>query len=480
MMKKILDDFVDKLDEHIKLYSQNYLKEIKEYNSKSGNEAYVCNERLLATESNNFIKKYINDNGVNVLVSCSEFPIHINKANKNNLDDLKKEVSYNKVTSKWDTCFVDGYFKYISNGENKHAFVEYKLQNKFIYGDLATDFLKYKLYTQNFNANSLFCYIIFKKEENYPSILGKEKSCYLEKNIDSSGIFDSNVYLYNGNSSEIKKENIEILPELVTKMNRFSKYSSELTELQNIQIEEIDDKKKVYLDLLPKFNSRVIKSSLINENYDFIHDLWVKANEIGIFEEIINGEELDDILLLSDLLKWAAQKYNVIDSQISDADRFSAEQTGVRGSSYASLNLLAMLDYFGDVFNIPSKKPDYKQKSIGKGANKKVLHYKETADKRKEKLKSKFSEKSELLKLCYVLLIYLIQVYNILYEIDPNTHQIKEEKNISKLLKLEEELQEIYNKVIKLLGFKKKIKIKDIKDEYPLRDLFNFIYEIYK
>ena len=87
-MKKILDDFVDKLDDHIKSYSQNYLNEIEEYNIKSGNKAYVCNERLLAAESNAFINNYLNDNGVNVLVNCSEFPIHINKANKNNLQLL--------------------------------------------------------------------------------------------------------------------------------------------------------------------------------------------------------------------------------------------------------------------------------------------------------------------------------------------------------------------------------------------------------
>ena len=474
-----MNRFVDELDEHMKLFSKKYLREIEEY-KKSGNNTYICYERLLSNEVNNFIANYIdNIKNVDLLLSVSEFPIKIN--NEKNLANLKKEVDINNLKHTWDVCFVDGYFKCLINGENKHFFVEYKLQNNFIYADLATDFLKYKLYTQHFTSDSIFVYVIFKKEENYPSVLNRGNKYYLlPKEIARDTLYDSNIYIYNEKNYTLHDEKIKKLPELVKKMNQFSKYSSELIELKENEIEDVAESAIVYLNFLPKFNSRVVKSHLINFNYRFIFSLWNNAKSKGLFNLFIIEEKNKGIEYIKKITDEASKNYSNIDLTISNEDRYNAEKNGIRGSSYASLNLLAFLEFFGETYDVQFDKPDYRSKYIGKGSNKKELKYQETANFRKQKLKQTIKSDKDLLDISYPILNFLVKVYNILYVIDEEKNEIIEEKTISKLLKLEEELQDIYNKVAKLLGMKKKIKIKDIKDDGLLKELFYCIYERYK
>lgn len=486
-MNSLLVKLIDDLDFDIKIFSKKFNIEMYDYNNGSTNKAYLCYERMLSIVSNNCLAKHLElMSDYQLLFYVSELPIKINSAFNENIDDLKNEVGYYKKTPTWDYCVVDGYFKLRQNENIYHAFIEYKLQNIFVYADLATDYLKYKLYTYEAKINSFFAYIIFNKDEDYPSIIDvSNKYCLLNKTISKGELENSKIYIYENNGVTEKDDNYEQLIKTSKIMDSFTKYGAELLKVRNDGVEELNDKSKMLLDILPKFNSKVVKSSLIYKNYNFISVLWNKSNEQEIFKGFLpNNENLDEIQKI--LLKGS--NYNhFIDETITSEDRLIAETNGIRGSSYASLNLLALLDFFNQIFKIDSIKPNYGYKYIGKGRNKKLFNYQDTADNRIEKLFSYYGKKfnKETLKeTCFALMYFIKNLYSILYDVDEINNQITGEKNISKLLKLEENIQETCNKVLKLIGYSHKINIKDLilqktLDE-ALKELFYYIFSLYK
>lgn len=72
------------------------------------------------------------------------------------------------------------------------------MQNDFEFIDLATDFLKYKLYTDKNNENTIFIYVIFDKNENYPTILNgdTEQFLYIKDIIRETQFKEKKVFIY--------------------------------------------------------------------------------------------------------------------------------------------------------------------------------------------------------------------------------------------------------------------------------------------
>ena len=485
-MSSLLIKLIDDLDLELKFFAKKFNIQMYDYNNLSTNKSYLYYERMLSIECKNYLAKHLKlIPEYQLLFYVSELPIKINSAFKENIEDLKNEVGFYRKTPRWDYCVVDGYFKLKQNEDIYHTFMEYKLQNMFVYADLATDYLKYKLYTYNAKMNSFFVYIIFNKDKEYPSIIDdSNKYCLLNKLISKSTLDNSRVYIYKSNSDIEKKGNYDQLIKTSKIMDSFSRFGAELLKVRNDGVEELDDKSKMLLDILPKFNSKVIKSSLIYKNYNYISILWDKCKEQEIFKDFyLNYENLEEIQTF--LIKGS--KYNfIIDETITSEDRMIAETNGIRGSSYASLNLLALLDFFNQTFKIASIKPNYGHKYIGKGKNKKMFNYQDTADKRMEKLSSNYKktfDKKTLKETSFALLYFIKNLYSILYEIDEANKQIISEKNISKLIKLEENIQDTCNKVLKLIGYSHRINIKDLimqnSLDKALQELFYYIFSLY-
>ena len=233
-MENYINNLVENLDDFLKDTASIFMNEVDEYNAHSGNYSYFASERMLSDLSNNYLASLFFENQkINLKLAVSEFPINIIDP-KSKLSIVSSEVGGNKSGASWNKCFVDGYFKIENNGENYHLFLEYKMQNVFNYVDLATDYLKYKLYTYKCGLKTIFGYIIFKKENNYPSIIenSNKKFCYLKKNISSQDIYDTRVYIYDENNV-VSDDNIVKLPELVKSMDKFSKYGSDLIDINN-------------------------------------------------------------------------------------------------------------------------------------------------------------------------------------------------------------------------------------------------------
>ena len=195
-MDKYINSLIDDLDEFLKCSSVDFENEVREYNTNSENHAYFASERMLSNLSNHYLSSLLMEkHNFNIKLALSEFPINIlNSSSKLNVVSSETaEVDLKNI--KWNRCYVDGYFKIETDEENYHIFLEYKMQNIFDYIDLAKDYLKYKLYTYNCNLNTIFGYVIFKKEDNYPSIIENtnKKFCYLKKNISPQDIYDTRI-----------------------------------------------------------------------------------------------------------------------------------------------------------------------------------------------------------------------------------------------------------------------------------------------
>ena len=144
-MNSFLMKLIDDLDFDINFFSKKFNVQMNDYNNASTNKAYLLYERMLSIECNNYLANHLKlIPEYQLLFYVSELPIKINSAFKEKIEDLKNEVGFYRKIPSWDYCVVDGYFKLKQNEYIYHAFIEYKLQNMFVYADLATDYLKYK------------------------------------------------------------------------------------------------------------------------------------------------------------------------------------------------------------------------------------------------------------------------------------------------------------------------------------------------
>lgn len=366
-------------------------------------------------------------------------------------------------------CVVDGYFKIdkFINDKTKHIFVEYKMQDNFEFIDLATDFLKYKLYTDKNNEDTIFIYVIFDKKENYPSILNEdaEQYLYIKDIIRETQLKEKKVFIYQPDSSkqldaeQTKKveETLKVLDDLKLVKDKYITVLAKTTKLSKTSHEEL------ILSYLSKYNSLVIKSSIIKRNYKFIKHLWDEANRMNLFNDIHKVFDLDNKEQLTvDLILKEGSHYNYyFEETINLVDKIEAEENGIRGGYYSSLNLIALLDYLSDFFNIKCDKPDYGYKIFGRSNSKKQKHdYQKTADNQKRKIDEKYKndpdKNKKFLKLLYSLTYYIIEVYPILFEINTD-FEIVAPTNLNLLEKLDEEMRKLLHNIARLIEVKLKI-----------------------
>lgn len=190
---------IDYIDLNIKSFSNDFKNVSHEFDLLFKNQANILYERTLSVEANNCIKKFFleeNKNGLDIAVS--EFNVRL--IDQPDKIEEKKFLNEVKLESrpKWNNCYFDGYFltnNFILEGKI-HVFVEYKLKNEFDYGELAKDFLKFKIFTKNCDLNKLFVFIIFEKNCDYPTIKSENNNFYiLNSNMSSENLSESRVYI---------------------------------------------------------------------------------------------------------------------------------------------------------------------------------------------------------------------------------------------------------------------------------------------
>lgn len=467
-----INEVINKIDLEIKQYTEKFLTEKMAIEESTSNHASILFERTLSSTVNYFLFNYFKQlYGDNLKICVNEFKIEIKndingeKRKKHRVDvDLK-----NDPKQRWNYCIVDGYFKIdkFVDDSTKHIFIEYKMQDDFEFIDLATDFLKYKLYTDKNKENTIFIYVIFDKKENYPTILNgdTEQFLYIKDIIRETQFKEKKVFIYQSDvnnpldAEQTKKveETLKVLDDLTLVKDQYIDVLAKTTKQSKTNHEEL------ILSYLPKYNSLVIKSSIIKRNYKFIKHLWDEANKMNLFKDIHQSFDLDNKDQLSiDLILKEGSHYNYyFEETINLSDKIEAEENGIRGGYYSSLNLIALLDYLSDFFNIKCDKPEYGYKIFGRSNSKKQKHdYQKTADNQKNKIEEIYKNdpdrNKKFLKLLYSLTYYIIEVYPILFEINTDL-EVVSPTNLNLLEKLDEEMRKLLHNIAKLIEVKLKI-----------------------
>ena len=469
-----IDPAIIHLDNEIKKYAATFSVEKIAFDKLTSNIAFLSNERTVSTFCNDTFNAYIVGKGFSVELFANEFSILIkNGINIPTFNQLITDV-YKcdpKRDKPWNRCYVDGYFKidnFLKEGETTHVFAEYKMDNSFVYLDLATDYLKYKVITYANELGTTFVYTILKKQENYPSILSVSAPHYefIGKTISPSSVSGTKqVYIYNPVSSPVgqTKPSITELERAVELMCNIVTISDEIDELKAKCLKKIPDEKLIFINKMRAFNSKVVKSKCLKSHYGFIKDLWNKCSEKKIFDNLSDiFSDCEKPLNPETIIEEGSRyKTNFGHKYTNEASK-AAIENGLWANPNISLITVIFLDYFNERFDIGALNPVYKDRTIGKGKNQETIFAINTVSKYKEFFKKNYAFDDgdrRLKKLAYSVMYYIVNTFEIIYDIDKNENKALDYKEEFRYYLALEKLQTSLNGAMRELKFDKNKKI---------------------
>ena len=457
------------LDNEIKQYAVVFNTEKQDFNNLTQNISYIENERTIAFYTNHRINDFLIRQGYHVPLFANEFSIKINNGLDNSLfKTLISEVAKAKQVVPWKRCYVDGYFKitnFIYENSVSHLFVEYKMDNKFVYLDLANDYLKYKAITYVNDSGTIFVYAIFKRRANYPSILSASAPHYefIGKNISSASVSGTKrvyIYLPGNQISPPRNRTTTELETAVEVMNNVTSLSDKIDALRETAFSRIENDKLVFVNLMKIFNSKVAKSHTLRRYYWFIKQLWDKCKEVDFFDDLETIFSDCEGPLTPELIIKEGSFYKLnLGSNFTLEAKKNAIHNGLRTSTNVSLFIVAVLDYFNKRFGLGIETPDYGVIPIGRGKNKDNVPLSDTIEMFNNRLSQNYGTNEEgnrrLKKLSYSLMYYIVHLFEVIYDIDENNH-INGYNNDFEYYQVLEKLQEPLNYAMKKLGYKNK------------------------
>lgn len=497
-----LKNIIADIDNDIRTYAGNFSSIGIGFNTKFQNNMFITNERTIAAFANLKIKEKLSSfPSVSLDLAVNEFPIEILKKptaaqTTSILSETDLPISKMK---KWHKCYVDGCF--IGNNifypKTNYLFVEYKMNNTFVFSDLATDYLKYKLYTFNDRSNTIFCYVICEKKCNYPSILTSGMPDYflLTNTITPQSVTRKNVYIYTpsyedktirNNDLLIGNSNRDIL-EIYEFYSDISDNCDEIYQIGEEQFKKDSERDSLILSISKDYNKKIICSSLIQKNYPYIANVYEKLKALykNEFEEFSQIENFDE-QRLRNFFSDGGEYRSFFDNNFSIDKKYEAMNDGLRASSYSSLNLLVLIDYFCEKKNISTEeKVILPNTTIGKGNNKKDIDYEEVRNNIKKRL-NEYYEKSlnttdKLFFMARKNIYFIRTIYPLLFEIDEDSNKIIGWLNNRRIHDLLDEIQVKINKIIAKTNYHEKIIVDDINDDLSkkLMELFGHIVSKY-
>lgn len=449
MMEKI-DELIEGLDEYIKKYSETFATSkaslVKDFKITTN----CAIERTMAIVANSYIREYLSKYS-QLYFHADEIQIRFDTISRN-IDKFKKEVGDEVDKEYWSNCYVDGYFEYAYNKMKINMFVEYKMESKFTFVKLATDFLKYKLYTQHNGADSIFAYIVFDKKETYPSIIDPNlnKYIFLDEYI-SKDLPLSKCYFFmnNGEISELIPS-VENTFQLRNSLDYLEKISNECDKLEEFDgFDMYNDFQKIFIDSISKFNTNVFDANILKENYNYlleVYDVAIEENIFSGFEKIINFEH-DNFKadVLRDFVEESCKYKDNMINKLVEEEKYEAVTKGFNVGTRISLFIVMLIDYFvkkhGLSLNTHSNFYDEGVKVNGKMKKIDVKEHIEPVV--FDKIKERYSKKELSDKFdghIFGVLYFLKNTYPLVYHIDENNKVISISKT-KKILKIIENIQ---------------------------------------
>lgn len=471
-----LVEIIKRIDDEILIFNKSFstLSNNFKINYDDSTSISIFNERTMSYLCNNLIVNVLKDYKYNVKICVNELYIKLEKKIKKEiLNELCKEIGYIEPKTKLNKFYVDG-FLLIENlyfeGDN-FLFLEYKMNSKFIFSDLALDFLKFKVYTYYNDKNSIFVYSIFSKDTRYPTILNScdKKYCLLKKTISESEIKENKIFVYLNNSNnlnEISKKDIfdnsydsnsEIykIDGLYSSFDNINKIGEEVEKLGDLNDLVFNEEEKLLLEISKNFNNKVINSSLVKCNYKFIDEIYKKIVESRKNDPIIQMNSLTEFkrIMQDRSVYWKNYLGNLTENQKNDAYK-----NGLRVSTYNSLFLLNLLDYYVEKKQMSiNTKPIYFTRILKSGRRRSTLDYEEVSKEIKNKLNKYYYKEdnlNNLMNLAESLCVFISKYYHAFYVIDDES-KVVDKKPKRKFQECGEALKENVNKICALLNCSK-------------------------
>ena len=228
--------FIISIDSQLKNYSLLFDASKTDFKKVFDNTPYITFERTLSSYSNFLIYKEFKKYGISFKLLVNEFAVNLENGIKISTVYKGKTIKDFKDWTKY--CVVDGYFEPVGLATSKQnitkIFVEYKLQHKFEFVDLAKDFIKYKIITHNNELNTAFSYVVFDKNELYPTILSSSPHYVLMNSDIAKPTFKTNKRVYLYLPCGTTKVSLEDLTKTMDNIEEFQKYAT-LAEGENIK-----------------------------------------------------------------------------------------------------------------------------------------------------------------------------------------------------------------------------------------------------
>lgn len=486
--KPSLISLIEKLDNSINEYAKLFSSVGIDFKNKFNNDMLITNERTVASFTNLKIKEFFESSpDIKLTLAVNEFPIEI----RTKIMPTEEEKLINETSlplskrRKWKRCYIDGFFvgdNIYYQGTN-YLFIEYKMNNTFVFSDLATDYLKYKLYTYNDKSQTIFCYAIFDKKKNYPSLLSHGKAEYflIDNKITSATIQEKNVYLYLSNNMN-HNQSFDELKKIYELYEGVSDCSNKINMIGEENFVQNSSKENDILAVLKRFNKKIICSSLIRLNYSYICEIYdYLTNNFKDEFEYISSLEGDDFL---NFFNDGATYRSFFDNYFVFQDKVDAFENGLRASSFASFNIILLFDYFCELNNIETKNhANYPTVVIGRGNAKKKIDFSEVAENKKDALRNYYKKdinESNLFSLTKKIIYFICLVYPIMFEIDKDNNVIDYLPN-RKIHDLLSDIQSKIKQIVKTSNYEKRIEINDISSNVSnqLLQLFGHIVNRY-
>ncbi|MCQ2794173.1 MAG: hypothetical protein MJ207_02260 [Bacilli bacterium] len=427
MIKIDIDEFIKDINNNIKNYATDYERVGIDFKTITQNQINILYERTLSSITNYFIYTEFQKLKTNVELWANETKILFeNGINAFDFSDLKKEVGLKSKSKSYremwkNYCVPDGLF--VINDimyEPFYLFVEYKLNQDLVYIDLALDYLKYKAYTYKSRLKSAFAFVIFDKNEKYPTIISSSPPYFqiLNKTISPSMDMEKRVCIYK--NLEIKDDDSDF------DFNELSDSIQQFTELSTLSSDILcyEDKigliadDNIFINSMEKFNKRIINAQIIRDNYSYIVAMWNACEKNKVFDDIYKDfdlnfkEELTDEKIIDEGSHYSA----CFDESINLKARVRAMEDGIRGSSYASFNVIVLIDYFNNYFGIDKTIiPMYGKTKIGRNIKEKEeIDFNKTAMAQKAKIDRHYGNDlqkgKKIRKLTYALMYYIKKI----------------------------------------------------------------------
>lgn len=420
-MEDIINKIINELERKIEILNNKSVDLDKKISTPFAFSINFNNERTIATFMLGFIVSELEKLNLSDIIFYNEFDITMdNSLTETEQRDLLEEIE--DVTKKESPIkkYIPDNYIYITTKDNKtyHLFIEYKINNKLNYIKLANDFLKFKIYTRNFQENVVFIYVVLKPIDNKKTVtlknsLGTVEYQILNKIIEKKNIdTDKSVFIFESIDFALNYQTSNLIEESV---NRIDESIYRLLELEYDGSYNFEYNDSHYIKMMGKFGPNVISSEYLRRKYIKIRTLHdeLLSHKIEIIlpddtyidiEQFDNSRSINEELFINKL----ADHFNYQIKKITDEHRKLIVKSEFNYTRRKSFWITILLHKFCNDYQIPTSFFVYDNSPESKDIQESINN-----------LDNIYGLKNpNFSMLCLGLVFYIVKLYNQIMSID--------------------------------------------------------------